>query len=165
MIFSDYFQLVTYHYLIIGDRLSGWTEVITVKPGTKSSGSKGLCRALRRVIATFGVPYEISSDGGSEFVAPETTFFFVKWSIHYHRRSSAYLPQSNGRAEVAVKSTKRALEGNVDRDGSLNTEAVVRALLQLRNTPDRECGLSPAQILFGRSLRDSLPLLNKNIPI
>ena len=165
MIFSDYFQLVTYHYLIIGDRLSGWTEVIRVTPGTHSSGAKGLCSALRRVLATFGVPYEISSDGGSEYVAPETAFFFAKWGIHYHRRSSAYLPQSNGRAEVAVKSMKRALECNVDRDGSLDNDAVVRALLQLRNTPDRECGLSPAQILFGRSLRDSLPQLDKSVPI
>ena len=29
------------------------------------------------------------------------------------------------------------------------------AILQLQNTPDPECGLSPAQVLFGRSLKDS----------
>ena len=162
MIFSDYFQLCGHHYLIIGDRLSGWTEVIQIKPSTQSAGSKGLCTAFRRVFATFGVPEEVSSDGGPEFIAGETEHFFDKWGVTTHRRSSAYLPQSNGRAEVAVKTTKRLLECNVGRDGSLDTDKVVRALLMLRNTPDRECGLSPAQILFGHPLRDSLPYLSKN---
>ena len=56
MIYADYFQLVTKHYLIIGDRLSGWTEVVKADPGTSSSGSKGLCEVLRKVFLTFGVP-------------------------------------------------------------------------------------------------------------
>ncbi len=71
MVFADYFDLAGKHYLIIGDRLSGWTEVVKVTPGTSSSGSKGLCEALRRVFQTFGVPEEISSDGGPEFVSNE----------------------------------------------------------------------------------------------
>ena len=76
--------------------------------------------------------------------------------------SSAYLPQSNGRAEVAVKATKRLLEGNMNSDGSINNDAIVRALLQLRNTPDRDCRLSPAEVLFGRKLKDVLPHLDKS---
>ena len=32
-----------------------------------------------------------------------------------------------------------------------------RALLQLRNTPDRDTKLSPAKALYGRELRDFLP--------
>ena len=64
MIFSDYFKLHAFHYLIAGDRLSGWTEVVQVRPGTHSAGAKGLCTALRQLFSTFGVPVEISSDGG-----------------------------------------------------------------------------------------------------
>ena len=75
-----------------------------------------------------------------------------------HRLSSAYHPQSNGRAEVTVKAMKRLLRNNVDRNGKLNTDAVTRAMLQLRNTPESDSGLSPAQILLGRTLRDSLTL-------
>ena len=33
----------------------------------------------------------------------------------------------------------------------------MQAILQYRNTPDSESGLSPSQVIFGRSLRDVLP--------
>ena len=117
LIYADFFHLKGKHYLLIGDRLSGWTEVINVKPGSnQSSGSKGLCNALRHVFSTFGVPDEISSDGGPEFTSQESIDFYNRWGIR-HRLSSAYFPQSNGRAEVAVKMTKRVIEDNVSRDG------------------------------------------------
>jgi hypothetical protein len=164
MIFADYFELVGKNFLVVGDRLSGWPEVIQVGTGTKYSGAKGLCRALRQLFATFGVPEEISSDGGPEFVAGESIDFYNRWGIS-HRLSSAYHPQSNGRAEVAVKLVKRMLEDNIATDGSLNTDGVVRALLQQRNTPDRDCKLSPAEVLFGRRLRDSMPQLDKSVMV
>jgi len=78
---------------------------------------------------------------------------------------SANFPQSNGCAEVSVKVTKRLLEENMGEDGDLNTDEVVRALLQQRNTPDRDCRLSPAQVLFGRSLRDAMPQIDKSTTI
>jgi hypothetical protein len=161
MIYADYFKLNGKNFLIIGDRLSGWTEVVSVKPGSTPSGSKGLCEALRRIFVTFGVPEELSSDGGPEFTARETEDFLLRWGTK-HRLSSAYFPQSNGRAEVAVKATKRLLDENIGRDGNINTDQVVRALLQQRNTPDRDCSLSPAEVLFGHLLRDSMPQLDKS---
>ena len=161
MICSDYFKLGGHSYLVIVDRLSGWCEVVQVKAQSVSSGAKGLCQALRQLFATFGVPEEISSDGGPEFTAGESKDFYQRWGIR-HRLSSAYFPQSNGRAELAVKATKRLLEDNTGLNGELNTDNVVCALLQQRNTPDRICQLSPAEILFGRSLRDGLPQIDKS---
>ena len=43
-------------------------------------------------------------------------------------------------------------------DGSPNWDHVARALLQHRNTPIKGLGLSPAQLLFGRSIKDLLPV-------
>ena len=86
MIFADYFELIGKSFLVVGDRLSGWPEVIQVGSGTEYSGAKGLCRALRQLFATFGVPEELSSDGGPEFVAGESVDFYNRWGItHRHR--------------------------------------------------------------------------------
>ena len=60
----------------------------------------------------FGVPREISSDGGSEFSSAATVDFLTRWEVR-HRMSSSYFTQSNGRAEVAVKNAKRVLMDNV----------------------------------------------------
>ena len=89
-----------------------------------------------------------------------TQDFFLRWEIK-HRLSSAYNPQSNGRAELAVKSTKRLLEDNIGADGELHTDKFLQAMLIKRNTPDPVTKLSPAEIIFGRKLRDSLPRINK----
>ena len=78
-----------------------------------------------------------------------------------HRKSSAYFPQSNGRVEVAVKTAKRLLISNTGPTGSLDHDNFLGAMLQLRNTPDPDCNISPAQILFGRPLRDALSFANR----
>ena len=136
--------------------MSGWLEVQQIKAGTNEAGAaKVLLMALRRLMATFGVPTEISSNGGPEFTAHES-----KWGIR-HSLSSAFFPSSNGRAYLAVKSAKHMLMDNIGQNGSLDTDAMVRALLVHRNTPDLECKLSPAQILLGRPFCDTLPCINK----
>ena len=154
---ADYFDFKAMHYLVIADRLSGWSEAYRIKP---LSGSKGLLILLKQFFGTFGVPEELSSDEGKEFMANITQDFFLRWGVS-HRTSSAYNPQSNGRAELAVKSTKRLLEDNIGPDGELNTDKFLRAMLIKRNTPDPTTRLSPAEIIFGRKLRDSLPRIDK----
>ena len=42
--------------------------------------------------------------------------------------------------------------------GDLDPVALTKGLLQLRNTPDPDTGLSPAEMLLGRQLRDFLPI-------
>ena len=46
---------------------------------------------------------------------------------------------------------------NLQPDGSLDGDKFARALLIHRNTPDPATGVSPAQIVFGRPIRDHLP--------
>ena len=112
-------------------------------------------KCLRKWFATFGVPEQLASDGGPEFVADTTSKFLRSWGVS-HRLSSAYNPSSNGRAELAVKSVKRLMRKNVGPFGSLDTDRFLKAMLQFRNTPDPDCGVSPAEIVFGRPLRDNL---------
>ena len=58
---------------------------------------------------------------------------------------------------MAVKLAKRLITGNLGPKGELDTDRMARALLEHRNTPDPQTGLSPAQIIFGRQLRGFLP--------
>ena len=161
---GDYFKLHGMNYLVITDRLSAWTECYRTKSGTEESGSHGVIQLLKRFFGTFGVPRELSNDGGSEFTADNTKDFLVRWGVQT-RQSAAYNPQSNGRAELAVKSTKRLLEDNVGPDGELDTEKFLRAILIKRNTPDPLTKLSPAEIVFRRKWRDTLPRIDKSINI
>ena len=85
----------------------------------------------------FGVPVELANDGGPEYTSKAFGDFLARWGVRL-RVSSAYHASSNGRAEAAVKTTKRALRDNTGPDGQLDTDMFTRALLLLRNTPDRE---------------------------
>merc|ERR1712059_61011 len=96
--------------------------------------------------------------GGSTYLSNRTQQFLKTWGIR-HRVSSAYTPHGNLRAEMGVKSMKRMLQGNLSPNGELDTDAFSRALLNYRNTPDRDTGHSPAQVVFGRVLLDMLPIV------
>ena len=159
-IFADFFYFGGHHYLVVGDRLSGWPEIFSTPSGSSHAGARGLIGCLRKFFDTFGVPEELSSDGGPEFTAGITTDFLKKWGVQ-SRISSAYNPQSNGRAEVAVKTAKRLLRTNTGPTGSLDNDKLLRALLQVRNTPDPDCNLSPAQIIYGRPIRDAFAFSNR----
>ena len=60
-----------------------------------------------------------------------------------------------------MKSVKCLLRSNTVATGSLDHDRFVRAMLQLRNTPDPVCNLSPAPIIFDRPLRDTISFVNR----
>ena len=70
------------------------------------------------------------------------------------------IPTANQKAERSVAAAKRVIRDAVSLTGKLNTNTVklVKGLLQLRNTPDPDTGLSPAEMLLGISFQPSLNL-------
>ena len=150
---ADYFTYKGTHYLIIVDRYSNWP----IKKKT-SGGAAGLVKSLREEFITYGITEELASDAGPEFVATETQEFQKSWGVR-HRLSSVAYPHSNCRAEIGVKSCKRLLIHNTDPNGELDTPSFQRAMLQYRNTPDQDTKMYPAMIVFGRSIRDFIPVL------
>ena len=68
-IVADFFQCAGHHYLVVADRLSAWPDIFKCTPGSPQSGAEGLIGCLRNYFARFGVPTELSSDGGPEFIA------------------------------------------------------------------------------------------------
>ena len=138
IIVTHIFHMSGYTFIIYVDRFSGWTEVAVAKnPSTDTING-----ILHGYLPTFGVPKELSRDGGPHFNSHEFQKFLQTWGIR-HR---------NGRAESAVNVMKRILTTNISPSGSLNTDAVGNAFLLHRNTPPADMGVSPSELLFRRSI-------------
>ena len=67
---ADYFQHAGSNYLITVDRYTNWPRVERA-----ADGSTGLINNLRSGFETYGIPEELSSDGGPEFTATQTKSF------------------------------------------------------------------------------------------
>ena len=148
---ADYFQHSNNNYLVIVDRYSNWPTVF--REGGKA---ENLISRLRDFFETFGVPEELTSDGGPQFTAGVTVDFLKSWGVH-HRITSVGNPHANARAEIAVKTIKRMLMANTLPSGSLNSDAFKRAMLIYRNSIDPFTKSSPAMAVFGRPIRDPIP--------
>ena len=151
----DFCEFEGHTYLAVADRYSGWLMIYHF---TKQATGERLVAICRDIFSNYGIADSISSDGGPQFKSNVFDQFLKKHGVH-HRKSSVDYPQSNGRAEAAVKTAKRLIMDNTTRRGSLNTDRMMQGLLQYRNTPLQGVDLSPAQILLHRPLKDALPAL------
>lgn len=97
----------------------------------------GLVKCLREIFITYGISDELSSDGGPGFKVEATQRLLSNWGVH-HRLSSVALAHSNGRAELGVKTCKRMLMDNTGPNGDIDLDKFQRAMLQYRNTTDRD---------------------------
>ena len=148
----DYFHHNNIEYVVLVDRYSNWPMAFKA-----DSGAEGLVKRLREAFVTFGIPEELTSDGGPQFRAGKTHDFLTSWGVH-HRISSVANAHANCRAEIAVKTVKRMLMDNTGPTGSLDVDKFQRAMLIYRNSIDQETNSSPAMVLFGRPIRDPIPI-------
>ena len=140
-------------YLVTVDCFSGWRHVEYLGIHTSTARVK---TALLKIFRQVGVPEGLWSDGGPEFTSYQFRDFLQKWGIT-HKTSSPHYPQSNGRAESGVKAAKKLLRRCWDLHRCrLDDEAWTRGVLQHWNTPGIH-GASPAQLIYGRPIRDNLP--------
>ena len=140
--------------MAIVDRYSNWLLIFHFK---SPSQARHIINRLRTKFTIIGAPERIFTDGDLAFQAKDVHEFLTRWSVT-HVTSFALYPQANDRAELAVKTANRLLQENTAVDGPLNCHSLSQALLQYRNIPIQQLGLSPAQILFHRSLKDGMPV-------
>jgi transposase InsO family protein len=146
---TDLFEIQGRQYLVSIDYFSNFIEVDYLSTTTSSA----VISILKKQFSRFGIPCIIVSDGGPQFSSQEFRNFAKTWRID-HVMSSPNHPQANGKAEAAVKIVKQIISKCL-RDHTDQYEA----LLEQRNTPRQDTGLSPAEMLFGRSTRTLLPNL------
>ena len=141
----DIFYLKQVPYLLTVDYYSHYPEIALLT----NESSRQVITHLKSLFARYGIPSCCVSDGGPQFASAEFKQFAKDWGIE-HKMSSPYYPRSNGLAENAVKVVKRLLGKAADRG-----EDKYLALLAYRSSP-LESGKSPAELLFGRTLRTRL---------
>ena len=140
---TDIFQFEDKYYLVTVDYLTNFFEIDRLDSIT----SHQVIRKLKAHFARYGIPCTVFSDNGTQFSSDSFAKFAKDWDFE-HKTSSPHHPQSNGKAEAAVKIAKTMLKKNKN-DQFL-------ALLNIRNTPNHT-GSSPAQAFLGRRTRTLMP--------
>ena len=143
----DIFTLQGKDYLCTVDYFSGFFEVDKLE----KKDAKQIIKKLKHHFASHGIPLELVSDNGPPYNSQE----FVNFANEYEfelRKSSPTYPQSTGRAENAVKTAKQLLKKAISSGNDFYL-----SLLDWRNTPTEGLDSSPAQRIFGRRTRTSLP--------
>ena len=146
-------------YLIMVDQFSSYPHIVECG---KTATTQQVIDAVIDFITLFSVPEIIFSDGGPQFLENgKFPDFCTQWGIH-HETSSPYMSRSNGIAEEAVKEMKKIIRANVSASGILDKASALSGLQMFRNTARSPTDLSPAQIIFGHAVRDSLPAHREN---
>ena len=122
-----------------------------------STTSSSVIQHIKSILSRHGIPETFVSDNGPQFLSTAFTQFAMDYGFH-HQTSSPNYPQSNGEAERAVQTVKSILNKATD---------PYLGLLSYRATPLAN-GYSPAELLMGRKLCSTIPMLpemyNPNLP-
>ena len=113
------------------------------------------------MFATFGLPEQLVTDNGPQFLSEEFALFSKLNGIR-HIRSAPYHPATNGLAERFVQSVKLALKASVN-SGKPLSERLLSYLLTYRSSPHATTGVSPCSLFLHRPLRTRLDLLRPNL--
>ena len=147
----DLFEYRNKNFLVTVDYYSNYFEVDRLY----STTAKDVILKLKSQFARHGIPDIIMSDNGPQFSAKDFRDFAKTYEFTHVTSSPGY-PQSNGKAENAVKTAKRIMK-KAARSG----EDPHLSLLAWRNTPTEGMNSSPVQRLYGRRTKTLLPTSQK----
>lgn len=149
---TDIFHFDNKNYLLIVDKYSKYPEICCLNHDTRY---ENFINHFKSILARHGKPDIIYSDNGPQYFNQYFRKFLYDWDIK-HVTSSPKYPQSNGFIERHVQTIKNLLKKTLH-----SNKDIYLALLEYRNTPLDTITPSPAQLLFGRRLKGSLPITEK----
>ena len=146
---TDLFHLENKTYLIVCDYYSKYP--IVQKLTDLSSNSIAQCTS--NIISMFGIPSEIITDNGPQFIGKPYQDLMKKLDI-IHTTSSPHHARSHGFIERQIRTVKGMIRKSPHENDM--------AMLALRTTPIGINMPSPAELLFQRRIGNNLPVHNGN---
>lgn len=134
------------YLLTIIDRFTRWPEAIPMPDMTAISSAKALTSGW---ISRFGTPANLTSDQGGQFISQVFNELCKTFGIR-HSMTSSYHPQSNG----IIERFHRTLKSAICSGDSINwIQRLPIILLGLRSTIKEDIGATPAELVYGSTLR------------
>ncbi|XP_041435047.1 uncharacterized protein K02A2.6-like [Xenopus laevis] len=157
----DYAEINQQTFLLVIDSYSKWLEVLP----TKISTSEKTITLLHNLFASYGLPKELVSDNGPQFTSQEFQYFLKQNGIK-HKLTPPYHPASNGAAERAVQTFKKAwMKHSVASEsaGTTGELRLCRFLFSYRNIPHSVTESTPAELFLKRHLQSRLDLFKPSL--
>ena len=148
----DILDFRTKTYLVVVDCYSHFPELRQL---SHKAGSDVIL-ALKSIFSVHGIPRSIMTDN-MPFNSLAMREFADEWGFSIMTFSPPY-PRSNGIVERYVETIKQCMRKSED-----TGEDIYPSLLAYRQTPVTGCVYSPAEMLFNRCLRSSLPATSKTL--
>lgn len=135
----------TYLFTIV-DRFTRWPEAIPIPDTSTATCARAL---IGHWVTRFGVPADMSSDRGSQFISELWANIAELLGIKLHHTTS-YHPQANGLVERFHRQLKASLKARLT--GPNWADELPWVLLGIRVQPKEDINASPAEMVYGAPL-------------
>lgn len=139
--------------LIMVDYYSRYQE-IKIMPEGKADG-KNTVQIMKEIFGRLGYPMRITSDNGCQFTSMEMKLFCKEVGI-YQNFTTPMSPQQNGEVERQNRDLLHFIRTS-NSEGVNWKEKLPIYILMKHTTVHATTGKTPAELFYGREIRDNLP--------
>ncbi|MGH0165619.1 UNVERIFIED_CONTAM: hypothetical protein FKN15_049248 [Acipenser sinensis] len=144
------------HILVVVDYATRYPEAVPLR----STSALAIAKELVQIIARVGIPKEILTDHGTNFMSRCLKELYKLLQIR-SIRTSVYHPQSDGLVERFNQTLKQMLRRFVNQEQKHWAKLLPYLMFAVREVPQSSTGFSPFELLYGRQPRGVLDLVKE----